>query len=183
MSRIGKKEINIPSGVDVKVDGLKVSVKGPKGSLSREIHPSMKLELEGALLKVLPAKADKPEVNFHGLTRSLVNNMVEGVATGFSKRLLLRGVGYRAAIAGKDLQLTLGYSHPVLYPIPQGIEIKVDKLGKDPMVVVSGADKELVGQTAANIRSFRKPEPYHGKGVRYADEVIVTKVGKSAGKK
>ncbi|MFK7822905.1 MAG: 50S ribosomal protein L6 [Oligoflexales bacterium] len=183
MSRIGKKEISVPSGVEVKVDGLNIAVKGPKGDLARKIHPTMKLELEGSVLKVVPAREDKPEVNYHGLTRSLVNNMVEGVKNGFSKRLLLRGVGYRAAVAGKDLQLTLGYSHPVVYPIPQGIEIKVDKLGKDPMVVVSGADKELVGQTAANIRAFRKPEPYHGKGVRYVDEVIVTKVGKSAGKK
>ena len=183
MSRIGKKEIKVPSGVDVKLDGSSISVKGPKGNLSRDLHPSMKIEMGDSLIRVSPADPEKPSVNFHGLTRSLVNNMVEGVTNGFSKRLLLRGVGYRAAVAGKDLQLTLGYSHPVVYPIPQGIEIKVDKLGKDPMVVVSGADKELVGQTAANIRAFRKPEPYHGKGVRYADEVIITKVGKSAGKK
>ena len=183
MSRIGKKEIKVPTGVDVKLDGSTISVKGPKGALSRDVHPTMKVEVADSLVKISPVDPAKPAVNFHGLTRSLINNMVEGVATGFTKKLLLRGVGYRAAVAGKDLQLTLGYSHPVVYPIPQGIEIKVDKLGKDPMVVVSGADKELVGQTAANIRAFRKPEPYHGKGVRYADEVIITKVGKSAGKK
>lgn len=183
MSRIGKKLIALPSGVELKVEGNLVKVKGPKGSLERSIHPTMQVVVEDNAVKVTPVNEKEPAGNFHGLTRSLINNMVVGVSEGFSKQLLLRGVGYRAAVQGKDLNLTLGYSHPVLFPIPAGIEIKVDKLGKDPMVVVNGIDKETVGQTAANIRAFRKPEPYHGKGVRYADEVIVTKVGKSAGKK
>lgn len=183
MSRIGKKEIVVPSGVDVSIDGATVRVKGPKGQLSRPVHPSMVVSLDGGMLRVEP-KVDKKEFRkFHGLTRSLINNMVVGTTEGFSKKLLLRGVGYRAALAGKELQLTLGYSHPVLYPIPEGIEIKVDKAGKDPLVVVSGIDKEAVGQAAANIRAYREPEPYHGKGVRYIDEVIQTKVGKSSGKK
>ena len=184
MSRIGKKVINIPKEVKITVekDGL-VKVKGPKGELARVIHKSMKIETNDSVLKVVPISDDSDHKKYHGLTRSLISNMVIGVSEGFSKRLLLRGVGYRAAVSGKVLQLTLGYSHPIDFEIPAGVEIKVDKLGKDPMVVVSGADKETVGQAAADIRSYRKPEPYHGKGVRYADEVIITKVGKSSGKK
>ena len=183
MSRVGKKLIALPGGVEVKVEGSLVKVKGPKGSLERSIHPTMRVEPGDKEVKVLPVKESEPAPNFHGLTRSLINNMIVGVSAGFTKKLLLRGVGYRAAVQGKELNLTLGYSHPVLFSIPEGVEIRVDKAGKDPMVVVNGVDKELVGQTAANIRAFRKPEPYHGKGVRYIDEVIVTKVGKSAGKK
>lgn len=183
MSRIGKKIIDLPQNVEVKQDGRKIIVKGPKGSLQREIHHSMRVEKDGSHLKVVAVDGQESVGNFHGLTRSLINNMVVGVSAGFSKSLILKGVGYRAQLKGKELQLTLGYSHPINYQIPEGIDIKVDKHGNDPLVVVSGADKEVVGQTAANIRSFRKPEPYHGKGVRYIDEVIVTKVGKSSGKK
>ncbi|MCB9228307.1 MAG: 50S ribosomal protein L6 [Deltaproteobacteria bacterium] len=184
MSRVGKKLIPLPSGVEVRVEGAAVRVKGPKGSLERAIHPSMKVELtdEGSV-RVVPVHENEPAHNYHGLVRSLLANMIEGVSTGFTKKLLLRGVGYRAAVQGKELNLTLGYSHPILYTIPEGIEISLDKTSKEPLLVVTGIDKEVVGQTAANIRAFRKPEPYHGKGVRYHDEVIVTKVGKSAGKK
>ena len=184
MSRIGKKIINVPKNTEVAIDKQGVfSAKGPKGMLSRKIHSSMNVLVKDAVVTVVPVKGESADKNFHGLTRSLINNMVVGVSDGYTKKLLLRGVGYRAAVSGSELQLTLGYSHPINFKIPEGIQIKVDKLGKDPMVVVTGYDKEVVGQTAADIRSFRKPEPYHGKGVRYVDEVIITKVGKSSGKK
>lgn len=177
MSRIGKAPINIPGGVDVSIDGSSVKVKGPKGELSRVIHSSMGLKKENDVLTVVP---NQQLSNFYGLTRSLVNNMVEGVSKGFEKSLTLKGVGYRAAVQGNQLNLTIGYSHPVLFDIPKTIDVKVTK---QTTVVVSGADKELVGQVAANIRAFRKPEPYHGKGIRYTDEVIITKAGKSGAKK
>ena len=177
MSRIGKAPINVPQGVDVTINGSNVLVKGPKGELTRALHPSMSLTKEENTLVVVPIK---PLSNFYGLTRSLVNNMVEGVSKGFTKSLTLKGVGYRAAVQGNQLNLTIGYSHPVLFDIPKTIEVKVEK---QTTVLVSGADKELVGQVAANIRAFRKPEPYHGKGIRYTDEVIITKAGKSGAKK
>jgi large subunit ribosomal protein L6 len=183
MSRIGKKVITLPKGVEVTVTGQTVKVKGPKGSLERAVHTSMRVSKIDNAITVEPTNDRSSASQFHGLTRTLINNMVTGVTEGFTKSLLLKGVGYRAALKGHELQLTLGYSHPVLYNVPHSIQVKIDKLGNDPMVVVTGIDKELVGQTAANIRSFRKPEPYHGKGVRYADEVIVTKVGKSGAKK
>lgn len=177
MSRIGKCPVNIPQGVDVTLKGALIKVKGPKGELSRTIHPSMSLKKEENVLTVVPLEQLS---NFYGLTRSLVFNMVEGVSKGYTKSLTLKGVGYRGAIQGNKLNLTLGYSHPVVYDVPKGIEIKVEKQTK---VIVSGADKELVGQVAATIRAYRKPEPYHGKGIRYTDEVIITKVGKSGAKK
>lgn len=177
MSRIGKAPINVPKGVNVTIEGSKVVVKGPKGELSRVLHSSMGLKKEEDNLVVVP---HKPLSNFYGLTRSLVNNMVEGVSKGFSKSLTLKGVGYRAAVKGAQLNLTIGYSHPVLFDIPKSIDVKVEK---QTTVLVSGPDKELVGQVAANIRAFRKPEPYHGKGIRYTDEVIITKAGKSGAKK
>jgi large subunit ribosomal protein L6 len=172
----------VPKGVEIKVDGQKVSVKGPKGQLARSLHAAVKANYADGVLNVEikdPAK-QREHARFHGLSRSLLNNMVVGVSSGFEKSLKLVGVGYRAAVQGKELQLALGYSHPINYPIEQGLDIKVDK---QTTVIVSGIDKEQVGQAAANIRSFRPPEPYHGKGVRYADETIVTKVGKSSGKK
>ncbi len=177
MSRIGKAPITVPQGVNVTINGSKVIVKGPKGELSRELHLSMELKKENDTLVVVPRE---PLGNIYGLTRTLVNNMVEGVSQGFSKSLTLKGVGYRAAVQGTQLNLTIGYSHPVLYDIPKSIDVSVDK---QTTVLVSGADKELVGQVAANIRAFRKPEPYHGKGIRYTDEVIITKAGKSGAKK
>jgi large subunit ribosomal protein L6 len=184
MSRIGKKIIPVPKGVEVTITGQSVKVKGPKGTLERAVHTTMRVVKAEGTLSVEPTNdSSSASSQYHGLTRSLISNMVQGVTEGFSKSLLLRGVGYPAALKGTELQLTLGYSHPVLYPVPKSIAVKIDKLGNDPMIVIEGIDKELVGQTAANIRSFRKPEPYHGKGVRYADEVIVTKVGKSGAKK
>lgn len=180
MSRIGKKLIQIPKGVEVKIDGSNVSIKGPKGVLGREIHSTMDAILEGENLKIVPKEDISANGKFHGLTRSLLNNMVVGVSTGFTKSLKLVGVGYRAQLKGKELHLSLGYSHPVIYAIPEGLEVKVEKL---TTVILSGANKEVVGQAAANIRGYRKPEPYHGKGVRYIDERIITKAGKAAGKK
>ena len=177
MSRIGKAPIELPSGVDFKVNGSKVVVKGPKGQLEREVHPSVEVKVEGSAVTVVPKTDDVS--NFWGLSRSLLNNMVVGVSQGFSKQLTLIGVGYRAQVKGKELHLTLGYSHPIVYPIIDGLEMSVEK---NTIVTVKGADKEAVGQAAANIRAFRKPEPYHGKGVRYTDERIITKVGKSAKK-
>lgn len=178
MSRIGKKPIELPKGVTVTINGQNVDVKGPKGQLHRQIHNQVDVALEGNHVNV--SVKDSMNRKFQGLTRTLVNNMVLGVSQGFSKRLKLVGVGYRAASAGKKVNLSLGFSHPIEYEPPTGVEIKVDQ---QTVLVVSGADKELVGQVAAKVRGFRPPEPYHGKGVRYEDERIITKVGKAAGKK
>lgn len=184
MSRIGKKPISIPKGVQVQVSGAEVKIKGPLGELKRNIHDSVKLEIVDTDVNVVTTSADSREAleagKFRGLTRSLINNMVLGVTKGFERKLNLVGVGYRAAVKGKELHLTVGYSHPVVHDIPNGINIAVEKQTE---ILITGADKEVVGQTAADIRSYRRPEPYHGKGIRYSDEVIVTKVGKSSGKK
>ena len=176
MSRIGRMPIPLPDGVEVTQEGTRLSVKGPLGTLERTIHGEMKLERsDGTLLVVRPT--DEPRHRaLHGLTRTLVNNMVTGVATGFTKNLEISGVGYRAALQGTKLVLALGYSHSVEVDPPAGIEFRVEtptRLG------VFGADKELVGQMAAFIRSKRKPEPYKGKGIRYAGEQILRKAGKA----
>jgi large subunit ribosomal protein L6 len=180
MSRVGKQPIKIPSGVQVTIAGSHITVKGPKGNLVRDCHKEMQLKQEGDEITVSPNGTGNELRKFHGLTRSLINNMVVGVSTGFNKKLQLVGVGYRAQAKGKGVTLTLGYSHPVEFLPPEGIAVKTEGT---TTLVVEGADKELVGQVAAKIRGFRAPEPYHGKGVRYADERIVTKVGKAAGKK
>jgi len=180
MSRIGKKPITLPKGVEVKVSGDSVLVKGPKGQLTQKIHDSMAVTVGSDSVTVAPKTSRNDLAKYHGLTRTVVANMVTGVSEGFSKTLSLVGVGYRAAAKGKGLTLNLGHSHPIDIDAPAGIEFKVDK---QTTIVVSGADKELVGRMAANLRGLRAPEPYHGKGVRYSDEVIVTKVGKAAGKK
>lgn len=180
MSRVGKKIIPVPSGVTVSVSGQDIAVKGPKGALQRRLHESVSVEQQDGSLQVVP-KTDSPELRkFYGLSRSLVNNMVLGVSGGFSKRLKLVGVGYRAQVQGQELNLSLGYSHPVIYKIPEGIKISVEK---QTTIIVEGIDKELVGLVSSVLRSYREPEPYHGKGVRYEDEVIETKVGKASGKK
>ncbi len=180
MSRIGKKAIQIPKGVSVDFVGSILKVKGPKGDLTMTVHPLMRIVKEESTLTVVPTEETSAVRKFHGLTRSLVNNMVIGVTQNFKKKLLLSGVGYRAAVSDHKLNLTVGFSHPVVYPVPKGITMTVEKQTE---ITVQGANKEQVGQVAADIRAFRKPEPYHGKGIRYADEVIVTKVGKSGGKK
>ena len=176
MSRIGRMPIPLPSGVEVTQEGSNLRVKGPLGTLERTIHPEMKLEREDGELRVVRPTDEPRHRALHGLTRTLVNNMVTGVATGFTKNLEISGVGYRAALQGTKLVLALGYSHPVEVDPPTGIEFRVETPTR---LSVFGADKELVGQTAAYIRAQRKPEPYKGKGIRYAGEQILRKAGKA----
>lgn len=179
MSRIGKQPIKVPSGVNVKLNGTVIEVTGPKGSLKRESFGRIQIKQDGGVLNVSTGQ-EINESKYWGLYRTLISNMFEGVTTGYTRTLELVGVGYRANMAGKVLNLTVGYSHPVTIQPPTGVNFEVDKAGK---INITGADKELVGQMAAKIRDVRPPEPYHGKGIRYAGEVIVTKVGKSAAKK
>ena len=176
MSRIGKMPIAVPAGVDVIIDGTTVTVKGPKGELTRTFQPMMTITREGDEIIVTRPDDSREAKAFHGLTRTLVHNMVEGVSTGFAKKLQLVGVGYRAALKGKDLEMQLGYSHPVLVEAPEGITFEVPSQTE---IVVTGPSKELVGQVAANIRKWRKPEPYKGKGIRYEGEHVRRKVGKA----
>ncbi|MBU7007448.1 50S ribosomal protein L6 [Phosphitispora fastidiosa] len=180
MSRIGRMPINIPQGVDIKIEGSVVTVKGPNGQLTRTVHNDMILELEDGQLLVKRPSEEKFHKSLHGLTRSLINNMVEGVTKGFQKSLDLVGVGYRAAKQGNKLVLTVGYSHPVEIEPKEGIEIEVPAATK---VIVKGADKEAVGALAANIRKVRPPEPYKGKGIKYDTERIRRKAGKAGTKK
>ncbi|MEK6590816.1 MAG: 50S ribosomal protein L6 [Nitrospinota bacterium] len=177
MSRIGKKPINIPKGVDIKVDANHVDVKGPKGSIHKVIHRDMKIELMDGKLLVKPPSDSRLSRSLHGLTRTIINNMVAGVTEGFSKQLVIEGIGYKASLQGKILVLSLGFSHPVKYSPPKGIDIEVGQKGE---MTIKGIDKELVGQAAADIRGFKRPDPYKGKGIRYADEVIHKKPGKAA---
>ena len=180
MSRIGRMPIAIPAGVTVDIaENNKVTVKGPKGTLVRVLPAEMKLEVSGNELHVTRPNELKKMKSLHGLTRTLINNMVVGVTEGYQKVLEINGVGYRAAKAGKELTLTLGYSHPVIMVDPEGLESTLDGQNK---IIVKGIDKEKVGQYAAEIRAKRAPEPYKGKGIKYADEVIRRKVGKT-GKK
>ena len=179
MSRIGRMPIPVPSGVTVTIDGNVVSVKGPKGELSREIPKDITITQEDGVLNVTRPSDEKEHRSLHGLTRTLVSNMVIGVTKGFTKNLEIAGVGYRAAKSGTKLALTLGFSHPVEVEPPKGITIDVPAPTK---IVVSGIDKEAVGALAAKIRSFREPEPYKGKGIKYEGEVIRRKVGKAGGK-
>ena len=176
MSRIGKKPIAIPAGVDVKIDGSKVTVKGPKGTLENTFNPEIAIAIEGSEIIVTRPSDDKNHRALHGLTRTLVANMVEGVTNGYSKTLEVNGVGYRAAKEGKTLVLTIGYSHLVKIDEEPGITFEVPDANK---VVISGIDKQKVGAVAAVIRSKRPPEPYHGKGIKYADEHIRRKSGKA----
>lgn len=180
MSRIGKNPVPFDSKVQVTITPKnEVTVKGAKHSLTVPVRPSIEIKIDGGKI-VLTRKNDEKETRaLHGLYRSLLSNAVHGVSTGFTKSLTLQGVGYRASVAGTKLELSLGFSHPVIFEIPKGIEVKVDK---QTTVLVTGADKGLVGQVAAKIRGFRPPEPYLGKGVRYTDEVLRRKEGKSAGK-
>ena len=181
MSRIGKMPITIPAGVkvDVTADNV-ITVKGAKETLTRALHPEMKVEIEGDTITIVRPSDNKMHRSLHGLTRTLVNNMVIGVTDGFVKNLEINGVGYSAAMQGKTLNLTLGYSHPVNFEAEAGITIEVPAPNQ---IVVKGADKERVGAVAAKIRSFRAPEPYKGKGIKYADEYIRRKEGKTGAKK
>lgn len=182
MSRIGRTPIPLPEGVTVEIDSKTnhVRVKGPKGELERTFSPDMKIELVDGQIVVTRPTDQRHHRALHGLTRALLANMVEGVSNGFVKKMQVQGVGYRAELRGPALVLYVGYSHPVELIPPRGITFSVEKGGRD--FQVEGIDKELVGQVAANIRSVRKPEPYKGKGIRYADEVVLLKAGKS-GKK
>ena len=178
MSRVGKNPIGIPDGVEIKVSKTKVSVSGPKGSLEREINPDIKVEIKDGQITVVRPNDSKYFRSLHGLYRSLISNMVEGVSKSFERKLEIVGVGYRAEMKTNRLNLQLGYSHPIVFVPPEGVNISVDG---QTNVLVSGIDKELVGQVAAKIRSFRPPEPYKGKGIKYAEEQVRRKAGKTAG--
>jgi large subunit ribosomal protein L6 len=178
VSRVGKKPITIPSGVQVGVDGLSIKVKGPKGELQRKIDPSMGVKVSDGTLVVSRSSDNKYFKAMHGLYRSLLNNMVVGVTRGFEKKLEIVGIGFKAEMKNKRLTLQIGYSHPIIFVPPPDINIACES---PTMIAVSGVDKELVGQIAAKIRSFRPPEPYKGKGIKYTDEVIRRKAGKTAG--
>lgn len=175
MSRIGKKPVAVPSGVEVKVAGQTVSAKGKLGQLSVTVSDEVAVTMEGNVVTLKPRNDTRRANAMWGTSRTLVNNIVNGVAAGFTEQLEINGVGYRAAVQGKDLVLQLGYSHEIRYPIPEGIAIKCDK---PTAITISGADKQQVGQVAAEIRSYRGPEPYKGKGIKYESETILRKEGK-----
>ena len=181
MSRIGKLPITVPSGVDVKIsDTNEITVKGKNGTLTRQLHPDMIIKQDAGVITVERPSEQKMHKALHGLTRTLINNMVIGVTEGFTKELEINGVGYRAQLQGKKLVLSLGYSHPVEYTAEEGITIEVPAPNK---IIVKGANKEVVGATAAKIREYRQPEPYKGKGIKYVTEYIRRKEGKTGGKK
>ena len=180
MSRIGKKPITIPDGVKVLIDEGVVRAEGPKGKLMQPMPPGMTASIENKEVLIKRGDDSRTARAIHGLTRSLVANMVTGVKSGFERKLEIVGIGYRAQMQGKSIQLALGYSHPVIFPLPDGITAEIDK---QVSLTLRGADKALLGETAAKLRSLRKPDPYKGKGIKYADEVIRRKVGKKAGAK
>ncbi|HFD79810.1 MAG TPA: 50S ribosomal protein L6 [Gammaproteobacteria bacterium] len=175
MSRVAKKPVEMPAGVEIKLDGQVISVKGSKGSLEHQIHHSVEVKQDDKLLSFAPRDGSKAAMALAGTTRALVNNMITGVSQGFEKKLQLVGVGYRAQAQGQKLNLTLGFSHPIDYVLPEGVTVETPSQTE---VVIRGADKQKVGQVAAEIRAFRPPEPYKGKGVKYADEIIMRKEAK-----
>ena len=178
MSRIGKKPIPIPKDVKVDLKGDLIFLRGPKGELSRKIHPDVTINLDNDQVVLSVDNEKKESKSLHGLFRALVNNMVTGVTKGFEKILTIVGVGYRAELSGRTATFHLGYSHPIIFELPEGIDAKIERT----KITLSGIDKELLGMTAAKIRSFRKPEPYKGKGIRYADESVRRKAGKTGAK-
>ena len=180
MSRIGRKPIPVPDGVKVSVDGSVVRAEGPKGKLTQPLSTGMTAKLDGKVLTISRGDDSRTARALHGLCRSLVANMVNGVKDGYEKKLEIVGIGYRAQMQGKNIQLALGYSHPVIFPLPEGITAEIEK---QVSVTLKGADKALLGETAAKLRALRKPDPYKGKGIKYADEFIRRKVGKKAGAK
>jgi large subunit ribosomal protein L6 len=179
MSRIGKLPITVPNGVTVTINGVNVKVKGPKGELEFNFHPRAKIELDGSTLKVVRDSEEKIDKSLHGVTRTLLANMVEGVSKGFVKQLEIQGVGYRAQLAGSKLTLFLGFSHSIEFMAPKGIQITIDPEKKN-IITVAGIDKQLVGEVSAKIREYKKPEPYKGKGIRYVGEYVQRKAGKAA---
>ena len=180
MSRIGKKPIPVPAGVKVAVEDSTVKVEGPRGKLSQSIPAGVSVTMDGNILTVGRSSDHRTVRALHGLMRSLLANMVHGVKDGFERKLEIVGIGYRAQVQGKNLQLALGYSHPVIFPLPEGVQAEVDR---QVTVTLRGPDKALLGQLAAKLRSLRKPDPYKGKGIKYAEEHIRRKVGKKAGAK
>ncbi len=175
MSRIANQPVAIPKGVDITLNGQELAVKGAKGNMSWRIHDTVEVEIDSAEIRVKPRIKAKQAVAMAGTMRALINNMVTGVSQGFEKKLLLQGVGYRAQAQGKKLNLTLGFSHPVVYEVPEGVTIETPSQTE---IVIKGADKQKIGQVAAEIRAYRPPEPYKGKGIRYADEHVVRKEAK-----
>ncbi|MEP1094592.1 MAG: 50S ribosomal protein L6 [Cyclobacteriaceae bacterium] len=183
MSRIGKAPINLPEGVSITLDKNLVNVKGPKGELTQEVDPDISFKVEDGVVTVDRATEQKRHKSLHGLYRSLVNNMVEGVSNGFKKEMELVGVGYKAAVQGNVLELNLGYSHSIYFAVPEEIKVTAEtQKGKNPLVTVEGIDKQLVGAVSAKIKSFRKVEPYKGKGIRFVGEQVRRKAGKTAAK-
>jgi large subunit ribosomal protein L6 len=180
MSRIGKKPIPVPQDVKIAVEGNTVRVEGPKGQLSQRVPDGVSISIESNVLTVDRSSEHRNVRALHGLTRSLLANMVHGVKTGFERKLEIVGIGYRAQLAGKNLQLALGYSHPVIFPLPDGVQAEIER---QVSITLKGADKALLGQVAAKLRDLRKPDPYKGKGIKYAEEQIRRKVGKKAGAK
>ena len=178
MSRIGKKPITVPAGVDVKLNGNDITVKGPKGTLNRTLHPEMKVEMNDGVITVTRPSDDKEHRSLHGLTRTLIANMIVGVTEGYKKDLEITGTGYRVVAKGKDLEFSLGFSHTITVTPPEGIEFTIAPKSQT-LFTVSGIDKQLVGETAARIRKLKKPEPYKGKGIHYVGETIRRKVGKA----
>ncbi|WP_299980883.1 50S ribosomal protein L6 [Desulfobacula sp.] len=179
MSRIGKQPVQLPDKVQFTLKGDMISVKGPKGNLERQLHPAIEISINDDIVIVKTDTSNKKKVALQGLFRSLISNMVTGVTVGYEKKLLLSGIGYRAEVKNKSLILNVGYSNPVEFTLPEGISANVEK---NTQISLSGIDKETLGQTAANIRDIRPPEPYKGKGIMYADERIMRKAGKTAGK-
>ena len=179
MSRVGKKPIQIPDKTDISYKDRLLTVKGGKGSLSRSIHPAVDLKIESGILNITLVKDDRSSRAFQGLTRSLVDNMIQGVNKGFERNLEINGIGYRAEIKGNSIVFNLGYSHPITFDLPKGVSASMEK---NTLIKLSGIDKELLGHTAAAIRQLRPPEPYKGKGVKYAEEVIRKKAGKTGTK-
>jgi large subunit ribosomal protein L6 len=180
MSRIGRKPIPIPDGVKVQIDNGVVRAEGPKGKLTQPLSTGMTAKVDGKVLTIERGDDSRTARALHGLTRSLVANMVHGVKDGYERKLEIVGIGYRAQVQGKNIQLALGYSHPVIFALPEGITAEIEK---QVSVTLKGADKALLGETAAKLRALRKPDPYKGKGIKYADEFIRRKVGKKAGAK
>jgi large subunit ribosomal protein L6 len=178
MSRIGRLPISVPAEVKIALEGGAVRVEGPKGKLSAVIAPAIEFNLEGGQLRVTRLGEDRKTKALHGLMRKMIANMVEGVSRGFSRVLEINGVGYRAEVKGKDVHLSLGYSHPVVFPLPTGITAEVER---QTILTLRGADRQLLGETAARVRSLRPPEPYKGKGIKYQEEVIKRKAGKAVG--
>jgi large subunit ribosomal protein L6 len=178
-SRTGKRPVDLPKGVTITVKDGKVEVKGPKGGSSRPLPPNVNVKVEGQAVNVLPTVPGRDGARFQGLARALINGMVAGAGTGYTKTLQLVGTGYRAELKGQNLHLALGFSHPVVFPLPQGIKAEIPGDSKGTIIILTGSDKEKMGQTAAKIRAFRPPEPYGGKGVRYQGEKVREKAGKA----